>query len=326
MIRWLARRLVSAAATLLLVSWVVFLLVSVAPGDPSTVASSESETVERLTPQQRAELRALYRLDEPFHRRYALWLRDVLRGEMGVSFQDRRPVVVRIGERIGLTFTLNALALALMIGIAVPVGAAAARRPGSWVDRISGIGTYALNAVPVFWAALLLQILFAVRLGWLPLFGDASVDRAHLSLLARLADRTAHLVLPVVCLAYPGLAYLSRFVRGCLLDAEAVEPARAARARGLSETAVLLRHGFRHASVPMLTLAGFLLPRLIGGAVIVETVFALPGLGLLFVESLFRRDLPVVLALTLLSGAATLAGTLMADLLYAVADPRARRA
>jgi peptide/nickel transport system permease protein len=143
--------------------------------------------------------------------------------------------------------------------------------------------------------------------------------------LQKTADRVGHLVLPVLCLGYGGVAYLSRFVRATLLDSSSNESAVAARAKGLSAIAVLFRHGFRLAAVPMLTLAGFLLPALVGGSVIVETVFSIPGLGRLFVDAAFQRDLPVLLGLTLLSGAATLAGILVADLTYVVADPRVRR-
>jgi peptide/nickel transport system permease protein len=143
--------------------------------------------------------------------------------------------------------------------------------------------------------------------------------------LQKTADRFGHLILPVLCLGYGGVAYLSRFVRATLLDSSSNESAVAARAKGLSAIAVLFRHGFRLAAVPMLTLAGFLLPALVGGSVIVETVFSIPGLGRLFVDAAFQRDLPVLLGLTLLSGAATLAGILLADLTYVVADPRVRR-
>jgi peptide/nickel transport system permease protein len=207
----------------------------------------------------------------------------------------------------------------------VPLGAVAALRPGSRLDRIAGSTTYAFYAMPIFWTALLLQILFAVRLDWLPLQGVATPGSESLPATSRLADRTAHLILPVLSLSLGGLAYLSRFVRASLVDGQAAEAARAARARGLAPRAVLARHGFRQAAIPLLTLAGFLLPALVSGSVIVETVFSLPGLGRLFVDAMFQRDLPVVLALTLLSGSATLAGVLGADLAYTLADPRVRR-
>ena len=286
----------------------------------------DGEGLHPVSPETRAELERIYHLDQPAHKQYLLWLGDLLRGDLGRSFHDKRAVAEKIGERIGITFTLNALSLLLMILLAVPLGTAAAYRPRSLIDRIGGGATYMLYAVPVFWAGLLLQIAFAVKLGWLPLAGLASDNAEAMGPLARMTDTAGHIVLPVICLSYGGLAYLSRFVRATLLESSSDESSLAARARGLSSFAVLCRHGFRQAAVPMLTLAGFLLPALVGGSVIVETIFAIPGLGRLFVEAAFQRDLPVLMGLTLLSGAATLAGILAADLAYAVADPRVRRA
>lgn len=321
MLRRIAGRLATGALTLLLVTVLVFALIQLAPGDP-LAESAGAEGLYRLTPQARAELERIYRLDRPVYVRYLGWLGDLARGDLGRSLHDRRAVSAKIAERAGTTVTLNALALTLMILLAVPIGAASALRPGSWVDRLSSWSTYALYALPAFWAGLLLQMLFAVRLGWLPLSGLESDGVAGW---ARLGDRAAHLVLPVCCLAYGGLAYLSRFVRATLLENASNETAVAARARGLSMLAVLYRHGFRLAAVPMLTLAGFLLPALVGGSVVVERVFAVPGLGSLFVEAAFQRDLPVLMGLTLLSGVATLAGIVGADLAYSLADPRVRR-
>jgi peptide/nickel transport system permease protein len=294
------------------------------PGDPLSSETGE-EGISRITPEQRAEIRALYHLDEPVLLRFAHWLRDVARGDLGRSFHDRRPVSEKITERLPVTLSLNLASILLMLSLSVPLGASAARRPGSWLDRATGAGTYALYAIPVFWAALLLQIAFSVRLRWLPLHGLASPDADGFGMPARFLDGAMHLLLPAVCLAYPGIAYVSRFVRGTLVDSRLAEAGRAARARGLSERSVLFRHGFRQAAVPLLTLAGFLLPGLLGGSVIVETIFAIPGLGRLFVEAMFERDVPVIMGLTLLSGTATLAGIVFADLAYAAADPRVRR-
>jgi peptide/nickel transport system permease protein len=224
-----------------------------------------------------------------------------------------------------MTILLNGLALALMVAVALPMGAASAQHPGSSWDRLSAAVSYALYAVPVFWAALLLQILFSVELAWLPLAGWRSSEATYLDPWAQRLDRAAHLVLPVISLSYAGLAYLTRFVRASLLDSPAGESWRGARARGLSSLHVLYRHGLRQAGLPLLTLAGFMLPALFGGSVIVETTFALPGLGLLLVEAAFQRDTPVLMGLTLLSGVATLAGIVLADLAYGLLDPRVRR-
>jgi peptide/nickel transport system permease protein len=322
--RLLARRLATGVITLFLVTLLVFLLIQLAPGSP-LAEDMDSVGLQRMTREAVAELKQIYRLDRPLPEQYLLWAGDLMRGDLGRSFHDRRPVLEKIGERLPISLSLNALSLALMVLLAVPMGAAAALRPDSRWDRLSALGTFALYAVPAFWAGLLLQILFAVRLDWFPLSGLVSDAFRGAGGLARLADRARHLVLPVLCLSYGGLAYLSRFVRAALLENASFESGIAARARGLSAVAVLYRHGFRLAAVPMLTLAGFLLPALIGGSVIVETVFAIPGLGRLFVDAAFQRDLPVLLGLTLLSGAATLAGVVAADLAYALADPRVRR-
>jgi len=311
--------------TLLLVTLLVFCLIHLAPGEPLG-AEPEDEGLLRIGEQARAELRAQYHLDEPLPKQYLLWFTDLLHLDLGRSFHDRRPVTQKIAERLGLTLTLNASSLALLLLVAVPLGTLAALNPGSAWDRFAAGGTYLLYAVPVFWAGLLLQILFAVRLGWLPLAGLRSHDHEFLRGLAGPADLALHLILPVICLSYSGLAYVSRFVRATLLENAAGDSGRAARARGLSRLAVLYRHGFRQAGLPLLTLAGFLLPSMVGGSVIVETIFAIPGVGRLFVDAAFQRDVPVLMGLTLLSGAATLAGILLADLAYAAADPRVRRA
>jgi peptide/nickel transport system permease protein len=256
---------------------------------------------------------------------FVLWLADVARGDLGRSFRDRRPVATTIAERLGPTVALNLGALSLTIGIGLPLGALAAQRPGSRIDRWSAIAGYAAYAVPVFWAALVLQTVFAVRLDLLPLQGLASDAARDAGPAARLLDRAAHLVLPAVALGYGGAAWVARFVRANLLEAALPEAARAARARGLSPAAVLVRHGLRQASVPLLTLAGFLVPSLVGGSVLIETVFNIPGVGLLFFDAVQQRDIPLVLGVTLLSGVATLAGIVAADLLYVVVDPRVRR-
>ncbi len=319
----LARRLATAALTLLLITVIVFGLIHLAPGEFSVGGVDEGDF--HIAPEALAEMRAQYRLDQPLYRRYLLWLGDLLRGDLGRSFYDKRPVAEKIGERIGITLAINGLALVLTLAIAVPLGAAAAMRPGSRFDRLTATGTYLLYAVPVFWAALLLQTLLSVKLDWLPLAGLRSPSFDSFGLVRRGFDQLQHLILPVTCLTYGSLAYVSRFVRATLLDGAVRESWRAARARGLSDNAVLLRHGLRQAGVPLLTLSGFIVPALVGGSVIVEKIFGIPGIGRLFIQAALERDMPVLMGLTLLSGAATLAGILVADLTYAWVDPRIRR-
>ena len=307
-----ARRLATGALTLVLVTLLVFGLIQLAPGTP---LAHVDDGLEPLTAADRAALEAYYGFDRPLTEQYLTWLKRLIHGDLGVSIRDRRPVAEKIAERLPVTVSLNALALALILGLALPIGAVAALNPGSAVDRWSATTTYLLYAIPVFWAALLLQRLFAVQLGWLPLYGSGGAG----------IPRPAHLVLPVICLSYGGVAYVSRFVRANLLASTHAEAVLSARARGLGRLAILYRHGFRMAAVPLLTLAGFLLPALFAGSVIVESVFQLPGLGVLFLDAAYQRDVPVLLGLTLLSGAAALAGILFADVTYALVDPRVRR-
>lgn len=322
MIRIVARRILTGVVTLLFVTWIIFALIQAAPGDPLHGEASGESAAQGLNAAQIAELRAQYHWDEPLPRRYARWLADVLRGDLGKSFRDQRAVSEKILERVGTTFSLNIVAFGIMLALAVPIGCAAAARPGSRWDRWSGIVAYALYSVPVFWAALVLQLVFAVRLEWLPLYGLHSDAARAAGALARACDRAAHLVLPVACLSYGGIAYIARFVRANLLESAFGDAARAARARGVAPARLLLVHGFRSAAVPLLTLAGFLLPALLGGSVIVETVFGVPGAGLLFTDSVKERDLPVILGLALMSGTATLMGIIGADIAYAAVDPR----
>jgi len=314
-----ARRLLTSAVTLVLVTLVVFAVLVALPGE----GPGDEESARRLPENYRAALRAQYHLDDPVLVRYGRWIGDLARGDLGASLRERRPVRALLRERLPVSLALNATALAAVLLIATPLGIAAAWKPGSGWDRVGHATTNALYAVPVFWVALLLQWIFAVRLRWLPLFGIEG-DQAAQGAIARAADVARHLVMPAACLTYGSLAYVSRFVRAALVEATSGDGGRPARARGASALRYVAVHGIRQAAVPLLTLTGFLLPRLVGGSLLVEEIFNVPGLGSLLFDSVLGRDVPVVLALTLLTGAATLAAITAADLLAAWADPRVR--
>ncbi|HEY3170499.1 MAG TPA: ABC transporter permease [Thermoanaerobaculia bacterium] len=319
-IAYIVRRLALAIPTLLGIVVLVFLLLHLAPGSPATAGSPESGR--RVSAAAREEMRRLYGLDRPLPERFARWIGRVARLDLGESFVDRRPVSERIREALPATLALNGLALFFTLVIAIPIGVAAGGRPEALFDRASAIALFALYSMPVFWAALLLQTLLSVELGWLPLYGVAS-DPPPPGL-AGFIDRLAHLALPVSCLTYGSLAFFARLVRAGVVEARSQDYVTAALARGVSRRAALWRHAFRNALLPLITMLGLLLPGLLSGSVIVERIFAWPGLGRLYFDSILSRDYPVVLGLSLVGAVATLAATLAADVAYALVDPRVR--
>jgi len=319
-IRYVLRRLLLAVPTLAGIVVLVFLLLHLAPGSPVSALGAESGR--RVSGRAAEEMRRVYGLDRPLPERFGKWISRVAVLDFGESFVDRRPVADRIREALPYTLALNGLALLLTLAIAVPLGVEAGGRPESALDKASGAVLFALYSMPAFWAALLLQTLLCVKLRWLPLYGVAS-DSAP-SGLAGVPDRLAHLALPVVCLSYGALAYYARLVRASVAETRSADYVLAARARGLSRREALWKHAFRNALLPLITLLGLVLPGLLSGSVIIERIFAWPGLGRLYFDSILSRDYPVVLALSLLGAVATLAVTLLADIAYAFADPRVR--
>lgn len=322
MTTWLLRRLLVALVTLFGITVVTFAIVHLAPGEPVPGLGGDSRPADAATLQA---LRARYHLDEPLPVQYGRWVSRVVRLDFGRSFVDHRTVREKILERLPRTVLLNAAALLFIAVVALPLGILAAARPGSRLDRLSGPTLYLLYSLPSFWVALLLQSSLAVGLGLFPLAGIHSEGAASWPAVWRWADAAWHLALPALCLGYGSLAFYARFSRANLLETLSSEFIRAARARGLREGRVLWRHALSNAWIPFLTLGGLLLPAMVSGSVIIERIFAWPGLGSLLFESLFTRDYPTLLGLSSLSAVLVLAGTLGADLLYMVVDPRLRR-
>lgn len=322
MMSYLLRRLLAAAATLVGITVITFLVLHLTPGEPGPGLAPDTRGPDPETVQA---LRERYGLDRPLASQYLSWAGRVVRLDFGRSMVDHRPVRRRILERLPYTLALNLAALAVIFAVAIPLGALAASRRGSPADKAGGFTLYALYALPSFWVALLLQASLAVGLGWFPLAGIASPGSASWNLPLRWLDTGWHMVLPVFCLSYGSLAFFARFARANLLEALASESIRAARSRGIGPGRVLWRHALGQAWIPFLTLAGLLLPTLVSGSILIERIFAWPGLGGLMYESLFTRDYPTILGLTTLTAVLVVTGTLLADLLYLVADPRLRR-
>jgi len=310
-----------AAAIALGVAVASLLLLRLLPGDAveSSFGGAEGTPIPRPIA---AEARAALGLDRPFPEQAIAWARGVTHGDLGKSLADGRPVTRRIAERIPATLLLQGAALGLALALAVPLGALLAWRAGSPVDRAARLALLAAFAVPGFWVAVLLQGWLAVRWGWLPMQGMASATGAGGNGGAAL-DLARHLVLPTVCLALPQFAFVARFARAAVLEVLGREAVRTARAKGLAEGTLLRRHALRQAVAPLLTLTGMALPALVGGSIVIETIFSWPGLGRLFHDAVQQRDYPVIQALMLLAGAATVAGNLLANRLTAAVDPRA---
>ncbi|MEP6801655.1 MAG: ABC transporter permease [Acidobacteriota bacterium] len=318
MTRYILRRLLLAVPTLAGIVVLVFFLLHLAPGSPMSAMGGDSGR--RVSQRAAEEMRKIYGLDRPLPERFGRWVSRVVRLDFGESFVDRRPVLDRIEEALPYTLVLNGLALLLTLAIAVPLGVVTGGRPEGALDRASGALLFALYSLPAFWAALLLQALFSVRLRWLPLYGVVSDSPEGIGL----ADRASHLVLPVVCLTYGSLAFFARLIRASVAETRNADYVLAARARGLSRREALWKHAFRNALLPLVTLLGLVLPGLLSGSVIIERIFAWPGVGRLYFDSILSRDYPVVLALSLLGAVATLLLTLAADIASAAVDPRVR--
>jgi peptide/nickel transport system permease protein len=317
--RLVLRRILSAIPTLVIVSALAFALIGAAPGD----ALSALEQDPRVRPETIARLRQEYGLDRPLPVRYGLWLGGVLRGDLGASLTERIPVTTLIGSRLANTLKLSLAATLLAWSVALPLGALAAVRRGSWIDRASG----ALALISVSTPRLVLSILallFAARTGLFPIGNIRSVNLPDDFSLASLADSLHHLVLPAVVMSLPLAAVYLRQMRAGMIEALAADFVRTARAKGLSERVVVIRHAARTALNPLITLFGYAIAALLSGSIIVETVMAWPGVGQLAVSAVRGRDVPVLMGVVLLTAVMMLLGNLLADVLHVVADPRLR--
>jgi len=311
-VRFVARRCLQAVPVLVIVSALVFLLIHAAPGGPLAVYLANPN----VRPQDIERLRRALGLDRPIWQQYWTWLWAFARGDWGYSFSDGRPVAARILERLPATLELIGASLACAIVLTLPAGIVAAMRRGGWFDRLMTIGAMAGISLPGFWFGLLLQMIFAVGLGWLPSSGRATPGGGDV------VDHLQHLVLPTTVLAIVLASGWSRYLRGAMLETLSLPFIVSARARGLPARRVVLRHALRHALGPLLAVVTVDAALLVSGAVVTESVFAWPGLGSLFTEAIARRDYTVLMALLMLSGSAVIVFNIVADFAHAAIDPR----
>jgi peptide/nickel transport system permease protein len=325
MTTYLIRRILLLIPTLFGITLLTFLLIRLAPGNAALLkGGAHGEGGHTMTAEARNEMLKLYDLDKPWYIAYGDWLWRGAHLNFGDSFVDHQSVMTKIEQRLPLTVSLAGSALALSYLVAIPLGIAAALRRGELTDRAISFVVFVLYSIPTFAAALLLLIFVASGdyLNLLPMYGANSIGAPEMKPMAWAWDRILHMILPVICLTYASLASISRYSRVSMLDALAQDFVRTARAKGLPERLVIFRHALRNALIPIITIFALELPVLISGAIIIEQIFSLPGMGQLLFQSLDARDTPVIMGITLLAAILTLFAYLAADILYVVVDPR----
>jgi len=319
---YLFKRLAGMIPLLFGITIISFGMMHLAPGEPSVVGQ---EFNPKVSSQDIERLRSYYGLDKPLHEQYFNWLKRLVVLDFGQSFSaDGRAVIEKISERISVTLWISLLAMFFIIMIAIPIGVASAVRQDSWFDKGMTVFVFIGFAIPSFWLALLLMIALGVNLNWLPISGLHDYSWEQMGWFEQQVDLLKHLILPVFVSAIGGLAGMSRFMRTGMLDVIRSDYITTARAMGLPESKIRYQLALKNAVLPIITLLGLSIPGLIGGSVIVEQVFSLPGMGLLFFEAVMSRDYPLVMGITVIGAVLTLFGNLIADLAYAWVDPRMR--
>lgn len=319
--RYILKRLLYAIPLLWGIATVTFFMMRLAPGDPLDMYL-EPQRQRRVDPEVIELLRQKYGLDQPIHVQYVRWMGNVLHGDFGESFRHRRPVSHLIAETIPYTLQLTVLAVLFDALIGITFGIISAVKQYSLLDKVVTLGSLIIYAVPGFWLALMLVLVFSVHLGWFPTSQTRSMDYEFLSAWGKIGDRLWHLVLPVFVLGIASAAGTARYMRNRLLEVLSEDYVIAARARGFTERFVILKHALRNALIPIITIYGLSLPFLLGGATIIETIFAWPGMGRLAVGGVGGRDYPLIMATMLIAATLTVMGNLLADVTYAWVDPR----
>ena len=319
--RYLLKRLLQAIPLVLGIVTITFVMMRLAPGDPMDIYL-EPQRQRQVDPEVIELLRKRYGLDQPIHVQYVTWVTNFARGDFGESFRHRRPVNRLLAEAIPYTLQLTVLALLFDALIGIALGIIAAVKQYSLLDKTVTLGSLIIYAMPGFWLALMLVMVFSVNLGWFPTSQTRSMDYEFLSFWGKVGDRLWHLVLPVFVLGIASAASTARYMRNRLLEVLNEEYVLSARARGFKERVVILKHALRNALIPIITIYGMSLPFLLGGATIIETIFAWPGMGRLAVQAVGGRDYPLIMAVTTISAVLTVLGNLLADITYAAVDPR----
>ncbi len=335
MLKYLVKRVLWMIPLLIGISLISFFIMHLAPGD---ITNNEAAFNPKASEESRQKLRELYNLDKPVIVQYGLWLKRMGTLDFGNSFAShQKPVFWQtidkdgnvtkgmIQEALPITLMINILGLIITLSLAIPLGIVAARKYTLWQDKSITLFNFIGFSIPGFWLSLLLMYWLGVMNNWLPISGLHSINYESLDTWSKIKDSVSHLILPVIIPSVTGLAGITLFVKNGMLDVFHQDYITTARAKGLSEHKVVYTHALRNALLPLITIVGLSIPGLIGGSVIAETIFAIPGMGKLFFDSVLMRDFPVIMGILTIGSALTLVGNLLADLAYAWADPRVRR-
>jgi peptide/nickel transport system permease protein len=317
MASFLVRRLLYTLITLVGISIISWVIITQAPGSPIALTLDP-----KVSPKIIEQMEKNYDLDKPIYQQYFLWIQRLFTGKL-YSFKDGRPVMEKIGERIWNTLLLNVVATLIIFSLAIPLGVFSARKQYSFLDNLGTFGAYLGISMPSFWLAYLL-ILGTVKVFGFPVLGMRSFVTEGFTMTEIVMDRVWHLMLPSIILAIGGIAALSRYTRSSMLEVIRQDYIRTAKAKGIPEETVYYRHALRNALMPIVTLFGFLIPGLIGGSVIMETIFAWPGIGRLAYQAVLSRDYPMMMTINTITAVLVLAGNFVADILYGIVDPRIR--
>lgn len=315
---FLGRRLFKAVFILFAIVVINFLLVRAAPGDPATVMAGEAGAGDE---QFVAQLREQFGLDRPLHEQLGIYLADVATGDLGYSYRQQRPVWDLIADRLPATLILTGAAFVLALAAGIGLGTLAAQNVGRWSDSAITVLALVSYATPIFWVGLMLILLFSVQLGWLPAFGYETIGAGYTGW-ERVTDIAAHMVLPVLTLGLFYMAVYARLTRASILEVRDMDFVKTARAKGLGETRIVLKHVLRNAILPVITFAGIQAGHLVGGSILIETVFAWPGIGRLAFDAVLQRDYQVLLGIFFVTSVLVIVFNILTDLVYSLVDPR----
>lgn len=317
-----ASRLVKSLAILIAIVVMNFFLVHAAPGDPAMVMAGEAGAADEKFVEQ---LREQFGLNRPLHEQLATYVGKIVQGDLGFSYRQQRPVWNILAERLPATLVLTLTAFLLALAAGVALGTLAAITVGTWADSAITVVALLAYATPIYWIGLMLSLLFSIQLGWLPAFGYETIGAGYTGL-AHAADVAQHLVLPVVTLALFYMAGYARLTRASMLEVRGQDFVKTAKAKGLSNTRIVTRHVLRNAILPVITVAGIQAGQLVGGSILIETVFAWPGIGRLAFEAVLQRDYQVLLGIFLVTSVMVILFNILTDILYGLVDPRIQAA